>query len=104
MVKQFGSYLKCDVLQLTHHGLDGTLESYKLYDPTYCLWPAGSVELYNMGLKVEANKWLIYESENLKETFVTGFGTYIVKLPIDIKGNYGEHPYFTNYKNPWFFE
>ena len=39
----YGDYLKCDYLQIPHHGAipGGTVEAYELLDPDYLLWPAG---------------------------------------------------------------
>ncbi len=103
MLEQLGSYLKSDVLQLAHHGIDGLLEAYQTYDPTYCLWPAAKL-FYKQYINSAPNKWLIRESENVKEVIVSGYGTYSVQLPMDIKGTYASHPYASNYKNPTLIE
>lgn len=103
MVQQFGDYLKSDVIQLAHHGLDGTLASYKVYDPTYCLWP-GAKQFYYQCNTYAHNNWLLKESPNVKQVIVTGFGTYTTKLPMDIKGDYPEHIYDKSYVNPSYID
>jgi len=103
MVEQFGDYLKSDVLQLAHHGIDGSLSAYQVYDPTYCLWP-GAKQFYYQYNTSAHNNWLLKESPNVKQTIVTGFGTYTTKLPIDIKGDYPEHIYENTYVNPSYID
>ncbi len=40
IAEMFGSSLKCDILQVSHHGLNGgDIELYKLLDPDICFWP-----------------------------------------------------------------
>ncbi len=40
----YGSYLKSDVLQPSHHGFNGAvLELYQAIDPSICLWPVDGV-------------------------------------------------------------
>lgn len=40
MARVYGGELESDILQLTHHGLNGaTLGLYQLIDPKICLWP-----------------------------------------------------------------
>lgn len=39
LADNYGGSLKCDVLQLTHHGFNGATEQfYRLADPDICLW------------------------------------------------------------------
>ncbi len=39
MASVYRDYLKCDVLQVAHHGLiGGDMEAYKFMDPDICLW------------------------------------------------------------------
>ncbi len=43
MADVYGSALKCDILQLSHHGFNGAvLDLYKACDPDICLWPVDS--------------------------------------------------------------
>ena len=40
MADNFDSALKCDILQVSHHGVNGACVSlYKVIDPDICLWP-----------------------------------------------------------------
>lgn len=44
----YGDFLKCDYLQVPHHGdQGGTIKAYKLMAPSELLWPAGP-ELFDM--------------------------------------------------------
>lgn len=39
MTAAFGSYIKSDIMQITHHGVGGgTLATFKAVDPDICLW------------------------------------------------------------------
>lgn len=43
LIKQYGSRLKSDIVQVAHHGQRGaTEELYKLVNPEICLWPTTS--------------------------------------------------------------
>ncbi|MBO5200761.1 MAG: MBL fold metallo-hydrolase [Clostridia bacterium] len=111
LLEQFGSYMKTDVLQLAHHGIDGTMASYQTYDPEYALLPA-SKHFYKQYVKNDAtahawNRWLLNESENMKYMFVSGYGTFTVKLPITVTPNdnpvytHGNGTYYSDdYQNP----
>ena len=40
LLAQYGEDLKCDIVQMAHHGQNGvTKEVYAAIDPTLCLWP-----------------------------------------------------------------
>ena len=97
--EQFGDYLKSDVLQLAHHGIDGWREAYMNYAPSYALWPAAK-QFYEQYKDSEANAWIL---QNTKETIVTGYGKFSVKLPMNLTGEYTDHPYSDSVVNPeWF--
>lgn len=103
LVEQFGNYLKSDVLQLAHHGINGTVASYQVYDPVYALNPTNK-SLYYSYIDNAANSWLINQSIDFKQMLVTAFGTFTAELPIDLTGDYPGHPYAEDYVNPELFE
>ncbi|MBO5270129.1 MAG: hypothetical protein J6B77_05045 [Clostridia bacterium] len=40
MADKYGAYLKSDILQLSHHGVNGACVAlYRCIDPEYCFWP-----------------------------------------------------------------
>ncbi len=48
MADVYGSELKCDILQLSHHGFNGAvLDLYKACDPDICLWPVDGERFAN---------------------------------------------------------
>ncbi len=61
----YGSALKCDILQVTHHGFNGAVQAlYESADPTICLWPVDQTRFGTdprcLGTQsgYEFNKWL----------------------------------------------
>ncbi len=61
----FGDYLKSDILQMSHHGQNGTVDFYKTVDPTYALLPMSHYDKARFEFN-DANKWLV-ESENIRQ-------------------------------------
>ena len=55
----YGEYLKCDWLQVTHHGLiGGDKLLYKLADPSVCFWPTPE-NRFNGTLKNQKYQWCL---------------------------------------------
>ncbi len=53
------SDLKCDILQIGHHGSKGgSLELYQLFAPSIAFWPAGERVIKDR-LSLEQNAWLV---------------------------------------------
>lgn len=80
-VEQFGDYLKSDILQMAHHGMNGTIPFYSLVDPTYVfepLWAGG--DIFERVMRSPQNKWLA-DSPNVKQIFYTGLGTWTIPIP-----------------------
>lgn len=78
-LEQFGNYLQSDILQMAHHGLNGSVEFYSTVDPQYALlpvWEGG----YETVIKYPQNQWLV-NSEKMKHMIVTARGTWTIKLP-----------------------
>ena len=86
MIARYGKALKSDVVQLAHHGeSSSTAEFYSYVDPDIVLWPMGedSVKdrLYSLIVLYEANRSLLC-GLHVKDTFIAGFGTCSLVLPI----------------------
>ena len=62
MAERYGSYLKSDILQITHHGFNGgSMEAYALVNPDVCLAPVDEETFFcNMGYYHKSNQSLIY--------------------------------------------
>ncbi len=47
MARHFGDTLACDILQTSHHGLNGACEElYRRADPAVCLWPIDATRFH----------------------------------------------------------
>lgn len=79
LVTLYGEELKCDLLQVIHHGHNGgNTESYKLFDPITVLWPVGSDRYYNEWdgnapfSEWECNEWFFNEESSVESIYVAG--------------------------------
>lgn len=73
--------LKCDILQVSHHGYTGgTEELYKEVDPAYVLWPSGA-ETFAKYKDASNNTWLLNAS-NMRRLWVAEDNIYTLTLPI----------------------
>ncbi len=87
--KTFGTYLKCDILQVAHHGYttwgnnSGTILAYKYVLPTTLLWPQGG-HAYPRYTGKDYNEVLLntQSNPNYAETYVAGFQGDTVTLPL----------------------
>lgn len=80
-IAQFGDYLKSDILQMAHHGINGTIPFYSLVDPTYVFLPLWEgEESYRKTFEAKQNLWL-KESKNVRQILHTGFGTWTIAMP-----------------------
>ena len=79
VLEEFGDALHCDILQMAHHGINGTVPLYSRIDPTVVLWPVWEGGFESMRDRAQ-NKWLI-DSPNVKHIIVTGVGTWTIRLP-----------------------
>ncbi len=75
----YGSYLKSDILQMAHHGQNGTVQFYSLVDPTYALIPISHVDTNRVTFN-EANKWLV-SSKKLRQFIVFWGQNVTLSLP-----------------------
>lgn len=81
VLKEYDGALASDVLQLAHHGMNGTKELYAKVDPTYALLPVWEGGLETM-LAKEQNRLLV-DSPKLRQLIATCCGTWTIRLPYD---------------------
>ena len=88
LIKQYGSRLKSDIVQVAHHGQRGaTEELYKLVNPEICLWPTTSWlwdndvgEGYNTAnfKTIETREWL--QNIGVKTNYVAKDGDITINI------------------------
>ena len=78
---EYESALSADILQMAHHGMNGTADFYSRVNPTYALLPVWEGGLSDM-LRREQNVWLV-NSPKLKQMISTSCGTWTIRLPYD---------------------
>lgn len=81
LVARFGSCLKCDVVQIAHHGHTGlSPECYRLLNADTAVFPVTRI-MFDQDYNVhESNRVAI---ELSSKHFITGDGTVVVPLPYD---------------------
>ena len=72
--------LACDLLQMAHHGWNGTAAFYSAVNPTWALLPISFQYDMNAMLSSSANAWL-RDSQKVQQFIVTMCGTWTLKLP-----------------------
>ena len=84
MAATFGTYLKSDLLQLTHHGANGaSLDLYQVIDPEICFWACSQSKYESdermLGTKVgyEFNAYIRDESIRVRKHYHSGETTVI---------------------------
>lgn len=78
-VRCFGDYLKSDILQMAHHGQNGTVDFYSSVDPTYAVLPVSYPAYETHYTMNDANNWLI-DSKNVRQ-FID-FSKVSVTIPL----------------------
>ena len=79
VLSEYGDALHADLLQLAHHGMNGTVALYSAVNPTYTLLPVWEGGLADM-LEKEQNRWLV-NSEAMRQMIATCCGTWTIRLP-----------------------
>jgi len=103
LLKQFGDYVKSDIMQLAHHGFNGgTVRLYERVDPTYCIHTTAWASYFS-SYDAAHNKWVLEESPNVKLVAVSGFGTYTMRLPFAIEDGAYERIPGRRWRNPEFW-
>lgn len=79
LVGRYGDYLKCDVVQISHHGHSGTSpEFYCLADAECALFPITEIKFYEELPRQEANRVAMDIS---KEYYIASNGAVEIDLP-----------------------
>ena len=79
VLREYETALQADMLQMAHHGMNGTVALYSAVNPTYALLPVWHGGLSGM-LQKPQNQWL-QNSEKMRQMIVTGCGTWTIQLP-----------------------
>lgn len=79
LVGRYGDYLKCDVVQMSHHGHSGTSpEFYRLADAECVLFPITEIKFYEELPRQESNRVAMDIS---KEYYIASNGATEIPLP-----------------------
>ena len=91
VLSEYDSALACDILQMAHHGINGSAAFYSKVDPTYALLPAWKgAQSYIMDYT--QNQWLV-NSPKLRQIINTANGTWTIKMPYSpVDGTYERIP------------
>ncbi len=80
--KTYGNYLKSDMVQLAHHGVNGGVLLYQTIDADVVLWPIAVDSSYNQGVElirdIEFNK---VAADLAEEVYVAGSAVFTLPLP-----------------------
>lgn len=80
LIDTYGEKLKTDIVQLAHHGFNGTKkEVYELIDAVTVLWPTADY-VFDKNLYRSANTYLFKESKTAREHIIAGYGTRSILL------------------------
>ena len=84
LARYYGKTLKCDFLQVAHHGAPGgTYNTNKLLDPVIVMWPLGEYDYFGVGKynrsREDYNKYF-FDSTTVRQIIVAG--RKIVTLPL----------------------
>ena len=99
LVKMWGSYLKSDIMQAAHHGLNGgSVALYEAIDPVVVLVPSSTRKL-EKALTFSQTQWLWNNgSSNIKELIVAEWEERTFTLPYTPAT---DAPYFATTEDPW---
>ncbi|MBQ7546778.1 MAG: hypothetical protein IJT41_07425 [Clostridia bacterium] len=81
VLDEYPTALSADMVQMPHHGMNGTEKFYAAVDPSYALLPVWEGGLAVM-LEKKQNQFLV-NSPKLRQMIVTGCGTWTIRLPYD---------------------
>ena len=88
LAERYGTYLKSDLLQVTHHGFNGgSIPVYRLVWPAVCLVPVSEKLFFGtFGYQRAENQALIYDLD-VKEIITGATGDRVLELPYRPKPN-----------------
>lgn len=78
--RRFPNFLKCDIMQVSHHGHFGTsVDFYKLSDARVALFPVTEIKFNEEYPRIEANR---VACDIAKHTYIAGHGTVMFTFPL----------------------
>lgn len=100
LVKMWGSYLKSDIMQAAHHGLNGgSVDLYAAIDPTVVMVPM-CISYIPKILTFKHSQWIWNNgSSNIREVILSGWEERVFELPYTPSA---DTPYFpASAEDPW---
>ncbi len=87
LVSMYGDALKCDILQVAHHGLGGSVDLYKYCAPSVVLYPHTQNQLNSHMNSNNSNTWAmvtrsLLNQENVVLVVVADRGHKTISLPL----------------------
>lgn len=90
--KEYDTALQSDIVQMSHHGFNGSTDFYSSVNPSIALLPISFDTDLNEFLSEEQNKWL-KDSEKVQQFIVTNCGTWTISLPYTpVEGTFERTP------------
>ncbi len=79
--RRFSDFLRCDIMQVSHHGHFGTsVEYYKMSDAHVALFPVTEIKFNEEYPRIEANRVACDIAEH---TYIAGHGTVMFTFPLE---------------------
>ena len=80
VLSEYDAALKSDILQMAHHGYNGTEALYAAVYPTIAILPVSFDPKLDEVFARSQNAWLL-NSQNVQQFIITNHGTWTVQLP-----------------------
>lgn len=80
VLSEYDTALQADILQMSHHGWNGTVDFYSKINPSFALLPISFYINLNDMLSSPHNAWL-KNSQKVQQFIVTYNGTWTISLP-----------------------
>ena len=96
LVDMYGDYLKCDILQLAHHGqrnsrgldMPNTIKAYQIMRPSLVLWPTSEENYLDDSLDdiylISKHQWNLEACNSAREVYIAG-GDYVTVFELPYK-------------------
>ncbi len=99
LVEMWGSYLRSDIMQASHHGLNGgSVPLYEAIDPAVVMVPMVASYIQKI-LTFSHSQWIWNNgSGNIKEVILSDWAERTLELPYAIAA---DAPYFSTDSDPW---
>ncbi len=79
--RRFPNFLKCDIMQVSHHGHFGTsVDFYKMSGAHVALFPVTEIKFHEEYPRIEANR---VACDIAKHTYIAGHGTVMFTFPLE---------------------